>query len=616
MQTKSFLIIVIIISFINKSHSQHKELLNKLYSKQSNSEKIETLHELCKSYTSITTDSFLKYINWGLKLCRPNSKESLNFNFYKVYYLDITNQYKQAENLCDSVIQYCISNNMNEKYHTKMLLQKASFHFNRGDFSQALKVEYKGIALAEKTTDTGLIMDSYLSIGWLFMESNKYQEAIHWFEKGITLIKTQERQKKITNLYLNTASCYNNIGNYTKALELANLGIKNAKNLNKWVAMANGLMIRSDIYINSKKYSLAEKDIEEALIYRKKTKDTLFYVSDLAQYSIFCASVNKTKKGINLAKEGLLLIQQFQLPSKELFLYQALAKNYKVANNFQELSLVLEKIMALKDTIQKQTFLSAAADAQTKYEVDKKELTIKNQNLNLKVKQLYIYGLIGFLILLIPFFFYWFQKIRKRLKNKSLKEIENERRRISNDLHDGVGAFASSIYSGIGNLEHNYQPHKIENLKNTALELIEKLNQTVWVLDMETIALSDLFDKYKNWFVKIIPNFEGIDYEFKDEIGYNKLLKPQDALDLLNMLQEMTNNALKHSHCTKIICEIFSSAKQFKINFKDNGKGFDKDKIMKGNGLTNLEKRAIKLEGTFNCSSDNSGTSILFTTSN
>ncbi len=616
MNLKAIIFWSLSIFLVQNSSAQNTELLKKLYSNQNNQNKIETLLELCNGYTSYPGDSFIKYIDWGIKITQPNTKESLKFKYFKVYYLDDNSQFEASEKLIDSILKFCENNAGNEWVYCKILLEKGSSQFLNGDFNAALKTGYKGIKIAENTTDTSLIMDSYLSLGWLFMESNKYQDAIKWFEKGIALIQTEERQKKITNLYLNTASCYNNLGNEKRALQLVNKGLTNARNLDKWTATANGLMIRSDIYINLKKHELAKKDIEEALTFRARTNDTFYIASDMAQYSLFLASVNEPQKGIEMAQKGLKLIEKFRVVEKELYLYQALAKNYKVANQFKELSEVQEKIIELTDSVQKQIYLKNTADALANYGAEKQALTIYNQNLKLKVRQFYIYGFICFFIFLIPFVQYWFRKTRRKLKLKLVSDIEEERRRISNDLHDGVGAYASSIYTGIGNLENEIENNKVAPLKSTALELIEKLNQTVWVLDTESITVSDLFDKYKNWFLKIIPNYEGINYEFNDEISNNKLLKPQDSLDLLNMLQEITNNALKHSKCSKIICSIYANIKSFSIVFSDNGNGFDIENITKGNGLDNLKKRAQKLNGTLNINSTQTGTIITFSTSN
>lgn len=616
MNFKAIFLAIICIVFINSGYAQNPELLKKLYSKQSAKDKIETLHELCKGYTSYEGDSFIKYINWGISISKNYPEKLLKFKYFKVYYLDDINQYEAEEKLVDSLLIFCEKNKGNEWVQSKLLLEKAGLQFHKGDFNTALATEYRGIQIAEKTNDTGLIMDSYLGIGWLFMESSKYLDAIKWFDKAILLIQTKERQKKITTLYLNAASCYNNIGNTERAFELVNLGLLNARNLNKWYAIANGLMIRSDIYINTKQYDLAEFDLDEALIFRAKTKDTIYMASDMAQYAMYLASVNRTNKGISIAKAGLKLIEKFHFLDKNLYLYRALEKNYKAAGLYKELSEVREKIIQLNDSIQKQNYLTEIANAQAKYDVEKKQLVINNQDLKLKVRQLYIYGLIGFLIVLVPFFIYWFRKIRRNLKLKLFHEIEMERKRISNDLHDGVGAYASSIYNGIGNLQNEVNSSKIINLKNTALELIEKLNQTVWVLDSETISVSDLFDKYKNWFLKMIPHFEGIDYEFSDDIQSNKILKPQDSLDLLNMMQEMTNNALKHSKCTTIYCSLFCNNQILKIQFEDNGNGFDLQSVEFGNGINNLKSRASRLGGELQILSDSNGSKIVFTTTN
>lgn len=611
-KSKRFISLLVFICSASFADAQVNEFREKLYHSQNQTDQINDLKKLCENYYSLPRDSFQKYINWGLSLCKNDQKNSLYFLNYQSNFLEIQNQYEAAVKLSDSI--YDIVKKMPDQVdlQAKCLQNKSGYYVYKHQYEKAIEAGLQNVKIAEKNSDPFLQIEAYITTGFVYMEINKWAEAANWFGKGIQLAMKPELHYEKANLFLNYSSCLNNLGKHSEALKYVNIGLKNARKFNKFTSMANGLNIRADIYLNTNQLELAGKDLEEATEIRKQAADTFYLASDLAQYALFLARVNKTDLGIAKAKEGLQLIKNFKFWEKEKYLYQALAANYEKSGNLQLWAQTQTKIMELTDSIHSAATTEAIVNAQTKYETEKKELIISNQSLNLRLRKFYIIALIAALILAIPILYFGIKKLRNNQKIKLNSEIDKERRRISNDLHDGVGAYASSLFSGIGNLTSQPDNERIVQLKNTALELIEKLNQTVWVLDTEHIAVSDLFDKYKNWFLKIIPNFDGIQYEFEDEIKTNSIIKPQVSLDLLNMMQEMTNNALKHSNCKNIKCVMRNQNEQLQIEFSDDGKGFDLDESKNGNGLNNLRKRSEKLDGNLRIESNETGTRFYF----
>lgn len=56
-------------------------------------------------------------------------------------------------------------------------------------------------------------------------------------------------------------------------------------------------------------------------------------------------------------------------------------------------------------------------------------------------------------------------------------------------------------------------------------------------------------------------------------------------LSLYRMIQEMINNSIKYSGCTDVKIHVHIKGDRMFVNYNDNGKGFDEDKIDKGLGL-------------------------------
>jgi signal transduction histidine kinase len=71
------------------------------------------------------------------------------------------------------------------------------------------------------------------------------------------------------------------------------------------------------------------------------------------------------------------------------------------------------------------------------------------------------------------------------------------------------------------------------------------------------------------------------------------------------------NNALKHANASEIDLMIVITEKGIDLLIKDNGVGFNQEKIYTGNGLKNIQKRTLKNKGSISIeSSENTGTTI------
>lgn len=83
---------------------------------------------------------------------------------------------------------------------------------------------------------------------------------------------------------------------------------------------------------------------------------------------------------------------------------------------------------------------------------------------------------------------------------------------------------------------------------------------------------------------------------FGDEIRYTRELE----LTMYRVIQELVNNALKHSEATAINIQVFSESDRLSGQVTDNGKGFDissTDNERKGKGIENIRDRITALNG-------------------
>ncbi|MCF8242800.1 MAG: PAS domain S-box protein [Melioribacteraceae bacterium] len=206
----------------------------------------------------------------------------------------------------------------------------------------------------------------------------------------------------------------------------------------------------------------------------------------------------------------------------------------------------------------------------------------------------------------------------QRIRSEAILEtIENERKRMSRDLHDDLGQILTSAkikleISGAGKKES-------ENYKSEALDLVLRAHHELRniVYDLQPVEI-DKFGMVTaiDLMCSKIRKTKKINIEFFN-VNYNKKFDDKYELAIYRIIQEALNNIVKHSGCTEAFVKLEESEDELIVEIEDNGKGFDADFDAikngrgKGFGLRNIYQRAEFIGGKFELVSEiGSGTKI------
>ena len=104
-----------------------------------------------------------------------------------------------------------------------------------------------------------------------------------------------------------------------------------------------------------------------------------------------------------------------------------------------------------------------------------------------------------------------------------------------------------------------------------------------------------------------------INFEFNKNTSADDIKMPMEKRrDIYLIFKEAVNNAVKYSGCRFINAEIALKNHQLQMIISDDGNGFNTDIVSKGNGLSNMKKRAEINGGTFEIkSSPGDGTEVI-----
>ncbi len=210
-----------------------------------------------------------------------------------------------------------------------------------------------------------------------------------------------------------------------------------------------------------------------------------------------------------------------------------------------------------------------------------------------------------FLIVLViaGVFIYIMFRFRQRLKKKQyeqelftrhiLQGQEVERKRISKELHDGIGQKLVLISNAVIQEKNDDLP----SLVNNTIDEVRSISRNLHPFQLErfgiTKALEGLIEEI---------SASGADIFFSEEIeNIDGLLSKDNEINLYRIFQECINNIFKHSKAKSARFVVEKRDQNIYVEIKDNGVGFIFEKgstTINSLGLKSLEERVKIMNGS------------------
>ena len=217
-------------------------------------------------------------------------------------------------------------------------------------------------------------------------------------------------------------------------------------------------------------------------------------------------------------------------------------------------------------------------------------------------------GVIALILLVTIISFYNRQKYSRQLRElETQHSIQQERERISRELHDNIGAQLSFISSTIDwitdpavQMGKDEEAQRLNAVNDTARHVINDLRETIWALKKEHIQADELADKIKLLVQSQKALQPQLETNIIEKIAVNTRFSPTEALNVFRICQEAVMNCIKHAMAQKLCITIeCNTGDDFLITIADNGKGFTKQTAYCNHyGLENMEHRATELGAT------------------
>ncbi|WP_316737610.1 histidine kinase [Pedobacter aquatilis] len=518
----------------------------------------------------------------------------MNSDHYDSAQLWLNKIYNKVSYRKPSLFSYFLTSRQAEVYYYNNLHELG--------LQEAFKAE--NIALVLK--DSLLIADAYNFIGLFYMNNHKTTEAIKYFKKGLLFCKQPPYNIKYIELskphhiYGNLSEAFEKLNRLDSAIFYSRASLEKAKEIQSGRGTATANLNLGSAFIREKQIDSAKKYFELTNSASVKSND---FDVELNSYSGLadCASeIGDKSTAFNRLSVGFKLLKKYpQLNDfySLMFLETAL-KVYRKYKNDAELIKTLE----LKTQIQTATYERNNTQIQTLLLTGLKneklifnlELAESQHKQSLATTRTYILLLV-LLVFVIAFIAYRYYSLQ-RLK------LANVRMKISQDLHDEVGATLSGIamYSyitqeQIKNRQHDEVTKSLDLIKDNAGEMASKLNDIVWAVNPMQDNLYELLERLKDFALQIAATKEiKVAFEIPEMLAESKLAM-ELRKNIYLICKEAINNAVKYSGCSLLKIDVNVIQRNLSISIGDDGKGFSLEKSNKGNGLINMESRAKEI---------------------
>jgi signal transduction histidine kinase len=179
-----------------------------------------------------------------------------------------------------------------------------------------------------------------------------------------------------------------------------------------------------------------------------------------------------------------------------------------------------------------------------------------------------------------------------------LEAQDNERRRISRELHDSVGQSLVAIKMEIGKLKPrlsgedcNNALEEINRMVDEAVAEIRTVAHLLYPLSLEALGLRSAVVEYARGF----QERTGIQTSVEIPESLPKLARVTETA-LFRVVQECLTNVHKHAKASNVAILVTATLNEFQLEITDDGIGFP-DKFCEGVGLRGMRERVKELGG-------------------
>ncbi|MEM9052661.1 MAG: ATP-binding protein [Bacteroidota bacterium] len=484
--------------------------------------------------------------------------------------------YGKALELNQWLLNQTLAESDSSKLAYRYLQVGRSHYYFRNNSSNEKSKKYLLMAekLASEQKDSTVLGTAYQGLGAIYEEQGQYDSAIFVLEKALEMKLTEENFQRASSVRcLQAGVMMDGLKDYPQAEEMLLDGLRLARLAEDSSAIAFVMRRLADYHILVKEYEQAQDYLDSTYrIYKSHNSD-----------------------------DGLLNC---------LTIYSRL---HKATGDYKSLASVYEEIAEINNGIYNQDLSRALAEMETRFETEKKErdniiLRQENENQEQKIKNQETTVYLQFVVILALIFaslaIVIYVNYRNRLKAKTRDKIrqqenfrtiiqteEKERKRISQELHDGVGQLLSTAKLSL-EMEDSTHSENTKKMLNMAIDEVRSVSHGMMPKALASNGLGAALSEL----IFTVNESGGLKIHMK--VAEPLALKEEIEFALYRVIQELIQNTIKHAEAKKVNIDINLKNDVLTVFYQDDGLGFKTENGFSGLGLRNIQSRIELLNGT------------------
>lgn len=490
---------------------------------------------------------------------------------------------------------------------------KAHILYNEGFFDEAVKVYIELAKRLEAQNKADKLAFTYGNIGNLYFSQNDYTNSLVYLHKSFDILQQERDTTVIATIAGNIADGYLVVDKDSLAKVWAYKAIKLPNAFNPAEGKILGYTTLARLFSDS--------NTDSAIHYACKATDLAHKYNDkrnLQRALALKASIQKNEGNYKEAQTTIdSAIKLFRETNYQLGLSDALLEAARISlknRQYQKSALYFEEHITIQDSLRSKERYQTLGALTTRYETEKKERKIAEQELIIQQKNAQIRNWLiggGALILGLGLFLLQYRRDQQRKlklieqenENAILKAMmnseERERRAISSTLHDSVAAKLGAAKMSLQSIPFLEEYRRAEQLEKTA-QLVSNIHSDVRSIAHHLLPVT----LEKEGLVPALIEFAAemnqlhlLAIKMLNQLPAGYSLPKQKELILYRIVQELVNNTIKHSKATDATISLSLADQQLAINVSDNGIGFSSHQ--EHQGLYSIRERMKSIGGTF-----------------
>lgn len=473
--------------------------------------------------------------------------------------------------------------------------------YYKGAYDKSTESFVKSIRLHEQIGDRSGEGKLCNDLANLLRKHDDISGARKYLKRALDIYSATGDKDGLANTWNNTGVVHEYVGELDSAMNCYQRALQLYSEINSLSGMGYSYDYIGLIHAYKGEFEQSLAAMEKAYEIRVKLGEKQAMGTSLVNMGEVNLAMGKHKNALVLFKRSQHIAKEMGFPDLVSYNYKVMAEalaglgDYKAAFEKHKLyNTYSDSLFNLKKNEQ-------VAEIQSKYETEKKEkenLKLQSENagqaLLLSKQRLYLIALVAVVIavMLGSSLYTSRNKLKQeRLLNEEIQRQESlrlraiiesqeqERRRIAAELHDGLGQVLSAARVNLASAKGGAE---ISN----SLELIDRSCKDLREIshNMMPAALSKggIVPALQEMITRI--NAAGKTQFAFDTAGMEQRLPKETEVHLFRITQELINNILKYAEAQEASVQLVREGEDLTLMVEDNGKGFEKSQLEKGNG--------------------------------